>query len=73
MASRIFLVTKLEDCQIVNNFCEKLDNKGIEYQTNEDVDYMIEMGFRSTPQLMLENGTILDFSAANAWINNLED
>ena len=51
----------------------KLDNKGIEYQTNEDVDYMIEMGFKSTPQLMLENGTILDFSAANAWINNLED
>ena len=51
----------------------KLDNKGIEYQTNEDTDYMIEMGFKSTPQLMLENGTILDFSAANAWINNLED
>ena len=35
MASRIFLVTKPEDCAIVNNFCEKLDNKG----TNYEIDY----------------------------------
>ena len=39
MASRILLVTKLEDCQIVNNFCEKLDNKGTEYE----IDYDDEM------------------------------
>ena len=28
MASRIFLVTKPEDCENINKLCEKLDNKG---------------------------------------------
>lgn len=36
MASRIFLVTKPEDCEIVNKFCEKLDNKGTEYEIDYD-------------------------------------
>lgn len=27
MASRIFLVTKPEDCENINKLCEKLDNK----------------------------------------------
>ena len=51
----------------------KLDKKNIHYQINEDTDYMIKLGFKSTPQLMLDNGKILDFSAAVEWINNLED
>lgn len=36
MASRIFLVTKPEDCEIINKFCEKLDNKGTEYEIDYD-------------------------------------
>ena len=36
MASRIFLVTKPEDYEIVNKFCEKLDNKGTEYEIDYD-------------------------------------
>ena len=35
MASRIFLVTKPEDCENINKLCEKLDNKG----TNYEIDY----------------------------------
>lgn len=31
MASRIFLVTKPEDCENINKLCEKLDNKGTKY------------------------------------------
>lgn len=34
MASRIFLVTKPEDCENINKLCEKLDIKGINYEIN---------------------------------------
>ena len=37
MASRIFLVTKPEDCENINKLCEKLDNKGTKYE----IDYLI--------------------------------
>lgn len=36
MASRIFLVTKFEDCVEVNRLCEKLDSKGVDYEINYD-------------------------------------
>ena len=36
MASRIFLVTKPEDCENINKLCEKLDNKGTEYEIGYD-------------------------------------
>lgn len=39
MAGRIFLVTKPEDCENINKLCEKLDNKGTEYE----IDYDDEM------------------------------
>ena len=39
MASRIFLVTKPEDCENINKLCEKLDNKGTKYE----IDYDDEM------------------------------
>ena len=39
MASRIFLVTKPEDCENINKLCEKLDNKGTKYV----IDYDDEM------------------------------
>ena len=38
MASRIFLVTKPEDCENINKLCEKFDNK----ETNLKLIMMIK-------------------------------
>lgn len=36
MASRIFLVKEPNDCEVINKLCEKLDNKGVDYEIEYD-------------------------------------
>ena len=45
----------------------KLDRKGIEYNTNSSAEEMIEKGFITAPMLEV-NGTAMDFSQANKWV-----
>ena len=45
----------------------KLDQKGIQYQTVNDVEVMKEKGFKEAPKLEV-NGTIYDFKEAVEWI-----
>lgn len=47
---------------------KKLKSKNIEYTENTDTDLMISKGFLSTPMLEVD-GNIMDFKAANIWIN----
>lgn len=49
----------------------KLNQKGIEYQENTDIDYMESLGIMSVPVLEVD-GELLDFVRANNWINNKE-
>ena len=47
---------------------KKLKSKNIEYVENTDTDLMISKGFETTPMLEVD-GEIMNFVAANAWIN----
>lgn len=41
----------------------------MEYTEVNDVDLMLEKGFATVPMLEV-NGEVMDFKAANDWINN---
>jgi hypothetical protein len=47
---------------------KKLKAKNIEYTENTDTNLMISKGFQTTPMLEVD-GNVMDFKAANAWIN----
>ena len=47
---------------------KKLKSKNIEYVENTDADLMISKGFETTPMLEVD-GEIMNFVAANTWIN----
>lgn len=49
---------------------KKLKQKGIDYNEVNDVSIMEEKGFLSVPVLEVD-GKIMDFKAANDWINTL--
>ena len=45
----------------------KLDQKGIEYETINDIDLMREKGFKEAPKLEV-NGVVMGFKEAADWI-----
>lgn len=45
----------------------KLDQKGIQYETVNDVELMKEKGFMEAPKLEID-GTIYDFKDAVDWV-----
>lgn len=47
----------------------KLDEKGIRYTENNDVDEMVAMGLTQAPALEID-GEVLDFSSAVEWLRN---
>ena len=50
---------------------KKLIQLGIEFKKNTLVDEMIVLGIKQAPMLLV-NGELLDFSAANEWLNKLK-
>ena len=53
----------------MEEFVENVEkSKNIEYVENTDTDLMISKGFETTPMLEVD-GEIMNFVAANAWIN----
>jgi hypothetical protein len=42
----------------------KLDNAGIEYTVNENIEEMEKLGIKSLPHLQLDDGTLLNFGEA---------
>ncbi|MFR3452902.1 MAG: glutaredoxin family protein [Coprococcus eutactus] len=61
----ILYTTHCPKCMVLE---KKLKSKNIEYTENTDTDLMISKGFLSTPMLEVD-GNIMDFKAANTWIN----
>lgn len=56
------------NCNILKNM---LEQKGIEFIENSDVEYMLKIGINAVPALEI-NGTRLDYSEAKKWINEGE-
>lgn len=45
----------------------KLKQKGVEYREINDIDLMLEKGFKSMPMLEVD-GVIMNFIQSNTWI-----
>ena len=65
----IFYTTGCPRCKVLKY---KLDQKGIKYEEFIDVAQMLNMGINAVPMLQIEDGDLLDFSAAVKWIENQE-
>lgn len=64
----ILYTTGCPKCRILR---QKLENAGIEFVMNTDVEEMQAMGFTTVP--MLKTGdNILNFAEAVKWINSIE-
>lgn len=59
------------DCPKCRVLEKKLNEKGISFITNKDVDEMLSKGIQSTPVLEVD-GNLLFFSDAISWVNNYE-
>ncbi len=50
---------------------KKLEDKNIQFTLNTNVEQMEKMGFTRVPILEID-GELMDFAAANKWINEQE-
>lgn len=60
--------TNCPKCKILKT---KLDKKGLQYETNTDVELMINKGMKSAPYLEVGEN-LMGFSDAIQWINAQE-
>ena len=63
-----FYSTNCPKCKVL---ATKLDQAGVQYNINTDVKTMLSKGIKAAPALEMDNGTILDFSKALAWVRGL--
>lgn len=56
-------------CPLCKLLKKQLDDKGISYELNDNVDDMLQRGFKSAPMLEV-NGEILTFSQAGKFVEN---
>ena len=47
----------------------KMDAKEIPYESITDVDEIQRLGIMSVPYMQVDDGELMDFATANAWIN----
>lgn len=64
----IFYSTHCPRCKVIES---KLAKKGIKYEERNDVQEMLALGLKSAPALSVD-GELMDFKAANDWINAQE-
>lgn len=58
--------TNCPKCRILE---KKLSEKNIEYITETNVETMISLGMKTSPNLEVD-GEIMDFTKAVQWVNN---
>ena len=61
----VLYTTHCPQCRVLET---KLKQKGIEYEENDDVSEMIALGYHTAPLLKLEDGQVLNFTAARNWL-----
>lgn len=57
-------------CPKCNKLKKKLESKNVSFTENSDVDIMLSKGFQEVPMLEI-NGVIMDFKAANKWLDEI--
>ena len=60
-----------ESCPRCKMLKERMKDKGIDFEENQDEEEMVKLGFTSIPMIRTEDGEILDFGKAISWINSL--
>ena len=68
MQKIIFYTTNCPRCQVLK---KKLDNLGIDYELNNDIEEMMLWGIQTVPRLRIEK-QLLDFSQAVKWLKEYE-
>ena len=63
------ILYKTPTCPKCKVLKRKLEDKGIEFTENEDIDEMLSMGIMNAPTLSV-NGKLLDFMSALDWVKN---
>lgn len=65
----VLYTTHCPRCKILE---KKLQQKGILYAENDNVDEMIAMGFKTAPLLGVDGAKPMDFGEAIKWIKEQE-
>jgi glutaredoxin len=65
MEEIILYSTGCPKCKVLE---AKLKQKNIQYTEINDMDVMVSKGFLTVPVLQVD-GNIMDFTAANKWVN----
>ena len=63
------ILYKTPTCPKCKVLKKKLEDKGIEFTENEDIDEILSMGIMNAPTLSV-NGELLDFMSALDWVKN---
>ena len=61
---------KTEMCPKCKILLAKLDEKGLEYETSDDMQELIDLGFKTVPVLEVD-GEYMDFGKAMKWIQGM--
>lgn len=65
----IFYSTHCPRCKVIET---KLKQKNISYTEINDLEKMIEMGFKTAPLLSVDGGDPMEFSEALKWLREQE-
>lgn len=61
---------KTEMCPKCKILQAKLEDKGLEYEKSNDVQQLVDLGFKTVPVLEVE-GEYMDFGKAMKWIQGM--
>ena len=62
---------KTEMCPKCKILQAKLEDKGLEYEKSNDVQQLVDLGFKTVPVLEVD-GEYMDFGKAIGYLNNLK-
>ena len=63
---KIYTTDTCTKCAVLKS---KMDAKEIAYETVSDINEIKKLGIRSVPYIQVDDGELMDFATANAWIN----
>ena len=63
---KIYTTDTCPRCKVLKT---KMDAKRIPYESITDVDEIQRLGIMSVPYMQVDDGKLMDFATANAWIN----
>lgn len=63
---KIYTTDTCPRCKVLKT---KMDAKRIPYESITDVNEIKKLGIMSVPYMQVDDGELMDFATANAWIN----